>query len=428
MANFKRNINFKYEYKFENFFYLFVLISVINFYVMWVSASYFEVDLFINTSALSSDKPGNIEMASGLVGQHFFGDFLLPYMYAKENSFWVNEIIPLNIYPPLSMIIFKIFSFMNLNLSLYLYLALNILSILAPAADIYFKKSRRSGVQFFIIAFLSAGTIATLDRGNIIGLLVAPMYYLLKTKSPWIQDAIILAISSIKIYPLLFLTINLQKKRFLHLTVLSTVCVFINLYIFDLQKFSISQNLTTFIKAYLPYNSSDKYLFNSLSLKVGAENIFNLFSLGKGLNLIPNINVMFSLFSLILFFIFLKKCRNLPIEVKYIFAVYTMWSIVPISFVYTTILLLPIIASTVYKDSGNFIAPGKGFGKRGAMAFFLLRISLIVTLIPLPLATSVFVIKFPMMALVWFITIMVFIFSNFKSIDAKTISKNASVN
>jgi hypothetical protein len=80
-------------------------------------------------------------MAIGLVGQHFFGDLLLPYMYAKEDSFWVNEIIPLNIYPPLSMIIFKIFSFMNLHLSLYLYLALNILSILAPAADIYFKKS-----------------------------------------------------------------------------------------------------------------------------------------------------------------------------------------------------------------------------------------------------------------------------------------------
>jgi hypothetical protein len=428
MNNIDRDLNFRIGYKFENFFYVYVVASLINLYVIWVSTGYFEMDMFRNISAISSDIPGNIEVAKGLVGQHYFGDFLLPYMYAKENSFWVNEIIPLNIYPPLSMVIFKIFSFSNLSLSLYLYLALNIISILAPAADIYLKKSRKCGIQFFIITFLSAGTIATLDRGNIIGLLVAPTYYLLKTKLPWIQDTIILLISSVKIYPLLFLLINLRKKRIRTLSLLSIVCVFINLTIFELQNFSLSKNLTTFIKAYQPYNSSETYLYNSLSLKVGAENILNFFSLGKELNLIPNINLIFSLVSLILFLIFLKTCSNLQIEIKYIFAVYTMWSIVPISFVYTTILLLPIIASSAYKDSDNFIAPSQGFGKQRAIMFFLLRICLIVTLIPLPIATSVFVVKFPMMALLWFITIIAFIFSNFKGIDGQKFGHKASLN
>ena len=95
---------------FELFFYIFIFLSIINFYFLWISAGYLDIDIFKNISTVTNDRPGNIEMREGLIGHHYFGDFLLQYIYAKEGSYWINDIIPSNIYPPISNLIFDIFT------------------------------------------------------------------------------------------------------------------------------------------------------------------------------------------------------------------------------------------------------------------------------------------------------------------------------
>jgi hypothetical protein len=406
----------KNESIFENIFYVFLFLSSINLYTLWIFAGYLNIDVFNNISTITNDLPGNVVIENGLIGQHYFGDFLLQFLYAKEGSYWINDYLPLNIYPPVSMIIFELFTTIPYRQSFILYLLINLISIIYPALDIIINKSKKLGTQFLIITLLSTGTIATLDRGNNIGLLVAPLYIIMKTNKIWIKEILIIFISLIKIYPIIFMMIEFKTKRVKNILIFIFGGFAINLLIFINQKGSLAENIHTFLKSYAPYDGKNSFLFNSLSLRAGIENMLNLISKKIDLRIEKAIQEFFmhngiyiSLLSIGIFILFLIICRSLPVEVKYIFAVYTIWASVPISFIYTTVLLIPIIGIMIKKDFSDYLRSTILNNKKYSVSYFLLLCSILVTLIPISLSTQDFNVKFLVMNILWLITILSFI-------------------
>ena len=101
----------------DKFFFQFLGLFFLSLVSLWILSSYFQVDIFKLVSGPSLDVPGNINPKNTLVGQHSFGDYLLPLEYAKKSNFWINSIEPGNTYPPIAMILYKMFSFFNLALN-----------------------------------------------------------------------------------------------------------------------------------------------------------------------------------------------------------------------------------------------------------------------------------------------------------------------
>jgi hypothetical protein len=415
MKELSSNNEIKNGWIFENIFYIFLFLSSINLYTLWIFAGYLNIDVFNNISTITNDIPGNVVMENGLIGQHYFGDFLLQYLYADEGSYWINDYIPLNIYPPVSMIIFELFTAIPYRQSFILYLLINLVSIIYPALDIMMNKSKKLGMQFLVITLLSAGTIATLDRGNNIGLLVAPLYIIMKTNKIWIKEILIMFISLIKIYPIIFMMIELKTKRAKNILILVFGGLAINLLVFISQKGSLTENIHTFLKSYAPYDGKKSFLFNSLSLRASIENIINLTSKKLDLRIEKTTEEFFmhnglyiSLLSIGIFILFLIICRSLPVEIKYIFAVYTIWASVPISFIYTTVLLIPVIGFMIKKDFSDYLGSTVFNNKKCSVSYFLLLCSILVTLIPISLSTQDFNVKFLVMNILWLITMLSF--------------------
>ena len=167
-------------------------------------------------------------------------------------------------------------------------------------------------------------------------------------------------------------------------------------------------------KAYQAYDGRTSYLFNSLSLRASLENIVNLgsrsFELGKEkaiMEFFAENGLNISIISIAIFIVLLTVCRTLPIEIKYMFGVYTIWASVPISFIYTTVLLIPIIGAMINKDFGHYISKTVVKNKGLLPPYILMLCALIITLLPISLPIQQ--LKFMLMNLLWMTAIISFI-------------------
>jgi hypothetical protein len=339
--------------QFEILYNIYIFVFLLNLGILWIQSQYFSINIFDILSFKGDDRPGNLSWES-LFGQHFFGDFALPLAWAMEKSYWINSITPLSSYPPVAMYVFELFSKLPINLSLALYLFLTIASIAYPALEIYFKKSKQVGFQFLIISFLSIGTIATLDRGNIIGLLVTPFYLMLRSDNQKVRLFWLYIISSIKIYPILLILIEVKMRNLKKYFLLLIPFGIINFIIIFIQENSLKQNVQTLIYSFSAYRGV--YDNSSLSFVSSARNLIRFSSEILGFNpstfteVITRNSISISFIILIVYLFFLRFCKSESIEYKYLFGTMTLWLIIPTTFVYTTVLIIPVCAIIVYNN------------------------------------------------------------------------------
>lgn len=115
------------------------------------------------------------------VGDHCFGDFGLGYFQGDFGDEFEVDYVPENFITtntPMTIVLFKALGRLGFDTALVIYLSLLAVSVLFPL----FHATRDLDALYRCVAIvfggaLSYGLIATLDRGNHIGLLVTPAYF-----------------------------------------------------------------------------------------------------------------------------------------------------------------------------------------------------------------------------------------------------------
>jgi hypothetical protein len=115
------------------------------------------------------------------IGAHCFSDFYLPMRLANLDSPWSNSNVP---YPPIGLVIFKPFSYINElfpgHTALISYLLLLLITVTGTVIYFVQKLKLSSHVSSVIfLAFLSsAPIITTIDRGNNIFVILPLLFYM----------------------------------------------------------------------------------------------------------------------------------------------------------------------------------------------------------------------------------------------------------
>ncbi len=155
------------------------------------------------------------------IGTHCFGDFGLGYFQGDFNRSFPIDYVPENFITtntPLTIVMFQILGWFGYDTALGIYSSLMLLSIAFPLVH----ASRHLDVvhRTLIVVFggiLAHGTIATLDRGNHIGLLVTPAYLFILSLDRERGRATVgwlIVLSTLKFWGGLFFLPLLVNKRF----------------------------------------------------------------------------------------------------------------------------------------------------------------------------------------------------------------------
>ena len=414
----------KYLPPMDKFFFQFMALFFLSLVSLWILSSYFQVDIFKLVSGPSLDVPGNLIPGNTILGQHSFGDYLLPLEYAKKSNFWINSIEPGNTYPPIAMILYKLFSFFNLEVGFYLFLGLSFLSIIYPSIDIYMNYSRKTGMQLMFISLLSIGSVTTFDRGNNIGLLVTPLYFFMKSSNQTIKNLLLSVAVMIKIYPIILLLIDFKLKSLKIYFAIYAFWTLVIIYIINKQGNPFLKTLSQMKEAYKPYDFKIVEQGN-LSLHSSVGQIISIFNLIQQpdtfVNLIIELtsNRYLYVIILVVLFITMIKSHKIQLGVKYLFSIYIMWAVVPITFAYTTILLLAPIANLIVKgDFENLLNYRAENNKINYKNIFLIY-TLLITLVPGVIYINGYNLKFSLVTILWTLIFISHLFGQNKLIAYK---------
>lgn len=154
-----------------------------------------------------------------LVGIHAFGDFVLPVYWASLTDPWLEGIN----YPPLALAVFEIFALLPHYLGLTIFLVLMALAMAAPMwwASRHWDTATR--VLFMVILVVLTGPfLATLDRGNIQGLMPVLLFAMavLSLRGRWLAVGMVIGfMAALKLYPLVLLMILIGERKWRALVV-----------------------------------------------------------------------------------------------------------------------------------------------------------------------------------------------------------------
>jgi hypothetical protein len=122
------------------------------------------------------------------IGIHCFGDFYFPLTFANQIDPWYGY----NPYPPLSVLVFRPFSWLDQlsfsRLALILFIATLVFALIFPVFHLKFVAKEISYKTFstlFIVSLLCAPAIATIDRGNNLLILIPFLYLFFRS---WLLD------------------------------------------------------------------------------------------------------------------------------------------------------------------------------------------------------------------------------------------------
>lgn len=154
------------------------------------------------------------------IGTHCFGDFGLGYFQGDFNRSFPIDYVPENFITtntPLTIVIFQFFGWFGYDTALAVYSSLVLLSIAYPLvhASRHLDVVHRSLIVVFG-GILAHGTLATLDRGNHIGLLITPAYLFILSLSQERERASVgwlIVLSTLKFWGGLFFLPLLVNKR-----------------------------------------------------------------------------------------------------------------------------------------------------------------------------------------------------------------------
>ena len=158
-----------------------------------------------------------------ILGIHYFGDFQIEYGYGHLLRTGLSPYLGSYIHDdqsPLSAALFSVLSFVRLTRAAFVYFVITIAGILVPTWFLLrpWRATRR--VMFLsIVGLLSLGSIATLDRGNDLGItfgLIALSCLGWKMERFWICGAALALAIAFKGYPaaLLIVPLGLRRYRF----------------------------------------------------------------------------------------------------------------------------------------------------------------------------------------------------------------------
>jgi hypothetical protein len=192
---------------------------IFAFGAIWYLGSYKNLDIYNLLSFYSAEPPGNIVVSEKeTIGVHTFGDYLLPHKWAITPNPWNNSVIPANTYPPVSILIFKMFTFFSYKIGLVLFLTSMVIFIVSPIVFEIWKSKKIENTLWLLPLALSIGMITTIDRGNVIGFLVLLYYFFLKFQDTKYENLACMSLAlmiSIKIFPIVLPTHLLSKKKYL---------------------------------------------------------------------------------------------------------------------------------------------------------------------------------------------------------------------
>lgn len=206
---------------------------------LWVRVSYFgDVDALALLSSHRADRPGGDSTVPWALGVHTFGDFVFPYSQALVANPWTDYPVPnSNSYPAALITLFKALTFLPYTVALGLYLALNIAGMALPVVI----ATRRIGlaralIVLCMLVFLTFPFIMVVDRGNVQGLLVVPLYAFAVAwrEHRWRRAAYALAVASaLKLYPVLLAMVLLAERRFREAAIALGAALLVTIVIFD---------------------------------------------------------------------------------------------------------------------------------------------------------------------------------------------------
>lgn len=206
---------------------------IFSFAFIWYLGSYKNLDVFNLLSFHSAEPPGNIVVSQiETVGVHTFGDYLLPHNWAEAPNPWNNSIIPVNTYPPLSIMIFKLFTYFSYKIGLSLFLLIMFAFMALPFTYEILKSKKIENTLWLLPLVLSTGVITTIDRGNTIGYLVLLYYVYLKFQGTKLENLACISLAlmiSIKIFPAVLLLILLSKRKYLSIVKTVFYAILINI-------------------------------------------------------------------------------------------------------------------------------------------------------------------------------------------------------
>ncbi len=217
------------NYFFETYLYTYIIFGVVA--VFLSSYGGYKLSQVLSHPIMDNGCSKNIPG----VGQHCWGDFSGPLIFASSQAPWSGGLNP---YPPFATLLFEPFAYIanNLeipNLSLIVFLILCLASVIYPPLHLYLTKqiSRRGFIQGTLLMITSAPVLAGFDRGNFILLLIPLLYHTTKagmnSDPSFVPLLIVLGCFRPQFFILLsILLANGQIKRFIY-SVFSSGLMFI---------------------------------------------------------------------------------------------------------------------------------------------------------------------------------------------------------
>lgn len=286
-------------------------------------------------------------------GVHFFSDYLAMNQISSSPDPWSDG----NIYPPVATAVFRIFAFLPYKIGLCLWLIAAIASVCIPLFHASRGLSFATRIQLILlVGLLSAPVIGTLDRGNNVFLLVPLLYFgltaLIEDKK--LLASILLGLAcAIKLYPILILFFLILKRKWT-ISALSTAIMLASTFITSLiwgNPFSIIKHSLTSAAAWDGIDGNGQPMLFSF---VGFLNNFLVFAGLKGSKLSNSIVQSPRLFGVVFLLILIFISLGLNHIQTYLLALTTMQLIPTVSFTYTRIWTVVVIALLVKYQSDMY--------------------------------------------------------------------------
>ena len=328
---------------------------------------------------------------------------------------WINDLPPLNSYPPLAMFIFKIFTIFPYKMGVILFLALSVISLLFPIIH-HFLKSGKSGkyLGVYLFLILSTGYVSTLDRGNVIAFIVTPTYlfFYYFNSAKYAKANILLAfLISIKLYPVLLLLMYMKfslMREAIRVIVYTAFVSALTLFVFP-EPFKSAEMI---LHALLTGSMTPKFgteLLNPANISLAASfTQFATTSFSQSIELVTTINIakVLSITYLILVVITIQF-KSLSFDRKSLLIISTTWMVPQVSMPYVAALLVCVVVANIDSKMFQDFSTPKIKDKISNLLFIC---AIIATLAPiaLPMHSTLgvdFNLMRPVAALCWYLVV-----------------------
>lgn len=207
------------------FLWVYLSVGAFALILIYIASEYFQTARLSQfVSFQPNDGPGPLRenLYPNPFGNHFWGDFLIPFRLAQEPSpYFASGILPFS-YFPLAAVILGPFVLFNYWLALVLFLAAGLfgfIHVCIRGLNHIDLKTRRT---ITALVLLSGPMLSTLDRGNLslvlVALCLAGVLHLNKEKT-YLSAMLFGLAGAVKGYPILFLIIFIKRREWRQFTV-----------------------------------------------------------------------------------------------------------------------------------------------------------------------------------------------------------------